>query len=151
MKSLGLWAIRFLQISTSALMVVLLLVLSWQVVSRYLVKDPSTVTEELSRLLLMWLGVLGTAFGFLMRNHLAFDVLSHKGSERVKKFLAEFSAVCILIFGLMVTIAGSSLVYQAWLQGQVSPVLHVPIYFVYLVLPLAGLFMCLAPFTELEE
>ena len=63
--------IRFLQLSTNSLMVVLLTVLTWQVVSRYVLQDPSTVTEELSRLLLMWLGTLGTALGFMLRKHLS--------------------------------------------------------------------------------
>ena len=42
-------------------MVSILLTVIWQVVSRYVLKDPASVTEELSRFILIWIGILGAA------------------------------------------------------------------------------------------
>jgi len=145
-------SIQFLQTTTTTLMVTLLLVLTWQVFSRYVLKDPSTVTEELSRLLLMWLATLGTTLGFLGRQHIAFDLLSEKCSIKNRQRLREVSDICVVLFGLMLLIGGGALVWQKWSLGQTSAVMKVPYVYIYLVLPLAGVFITLAPFigTQLE-
>ena len=40
-------------------MLALVLSVSWQVASRYLLQAPSSWTEELARFLLVWIGLLG--------------------------------------------------------------------------------------------
>lgn len=142
--------IRFLQLSTSSLMVVLLTVLTWQVVSRYVLQDPSTVTEELSRLLLMWLGTLGTALGFMLRKHLSFDLLEEKASPRNRAIMLEAVDVCVILFGLLLLIGGALLVWEKASLGQTSPVLKIPYVYVTLVLPLAGLCICFSPFIGVD-
>jgi TRAP-type C4-dicarboxylate transport system permease small subunit len=142
--------IRFLQLSTSSLMVVLLAVLTWQVVSRYVLQDPSTVTEELSRLLLMWLGTLGTALGFMQRKHLSFDLLEEKATPRTRALMIEAVDVCVVLFGLLLLIGGALLVWEKASLGQTSPVLKIPYVYVSLVLPLAGLCISLSPFIGVD-
>ena len=43
------------------LIVVLVLDVSWQVLSRYVASSPSTFTDELARYLMVWMGCLGGA------------------------------------------------------------------------------------------
>lgn len=152
MKGLGQASVRLLHALTGSLMVVLLVTLTWQVFSRYVLKAPSTITEELSRLLLMWLATLGTALGFLGRQHIAFELIADKGPPQRQRVLRNFSDTCVLLFGLLLIIGGSSLVWEKWSLGQTSPVMKIPYVYVYLVLPLAGVFITLAPFigTQLE-
>ena len=47
----------------------------WQFLSRYFLGTPSTVTEEIAQLLLMWLGVLGATHVLGQRMHLAINLL----------------------------------------------------------------------------
>lgn len=145
-------SITFLQYATGSLMMILLVTLTWQVFSRYVLKNPSTVTEELSRILLMWLASLGTALGFLGRQHIAFDLLSEKCSGKNRRRLREVSDVCVVLFGLLMLVGGSALVWQKWSLGQTSAVMKLPYVYVYLVMPIAGFFITLAPFigTQLE-
>lgn len=136
---------------TTFLLVVLLVVLTWQVFSRYVLRDPSTVTEELSRLLLIWLGTLGTALGFVERKHLAFDLLEEKVSPENRARLREIVDVCVVLFGVLLTVGGILLVWEKATLGQTSPVLKIPYVWVALVLPLAGICITLAPFFAEEE
>ena len=57
---------------------VLLSVVLWQVISRYALVNPSTITEELSRFLLMWLGLFGASYTLAEKGHLAIDILPEK-------------------------------------------------------------------------
>ncbi len=133
---------------TGALMVSLWLCLLWQVFARYVLKSPSTVTEELARILLMWLGTLGASLGFLLNQHIAFDWLIEKGSPKMRLFVRDFALAMCVVFGLMCLIAGSTVVAKTWALGQVTPVLKVKWALVYLALPIAGFFICLSPFHE---
>lgn len=140
--------VRALKLITGTILVVQLFVLSWQVFSRYVLKDPSTVTEELSRLLLIWLGTLGTALGFLLREHLAFDLLSEKASPLGKKRLLEISDLSVVLFGVLMVVGGGMLFWSKLSLGQTTPVLKLPAAYVVLVLPLAGILVTLAPFID---
>lgn len=56
-------------------MVSILLTVIWQVVSRYVLKDPASVTEELSRFILIWIGILGAAYAYRQNAHLGFNLI----------------------------------------------------------------------------
>ncbi|MGJ8675406.1 MAG: TRAP transporter small permease, partial [Pseudoalteromonas sp.] len=43
-------------------MVAIVAVVCWQVFSRFIMRSPSSYTEELARFLLIWIGVLGAAY-----------------------------------------------------------------------------------------
>jgi TRAP-type C4-dicarboxylate transport system permease small subunit len=139
---------RGLKVVTGSLLVVQLLVLTWQVFSRYVLKDPSTVTEELSRLLLIWLGTLGTTLGFLMREHLAFDLLSEKASPVNRQRLIAFSDLTVVLFGVLMVVGGAVLFWNKLILGQTTPVLKIPAAYVVLVLPIAGVIVALSPFLH---
>jgi len=55
------------------LMTLLVLTVSLQVFTRYVVGAPVTFTEELSRFLLIWLGLLAASYAYRQRMHLAME------------------------------------------------------------------------------
>ena len=60
------------------LMSVMVIDVSWQVASRFVFRAPSSFTEELAGFLLIWIGLLGAAYGFRTRAHLGIDLLVTK-------------------------------------------------------------------------
>ena len=48
------------------LMATIVIDVTWQVLSRFIVGNPSSVTEEIARFLLIWIGLLGAAYAFRM-------------------------------------------------------------------------------------
>ena len=52
---------------------VMVLNVSWQVFSRYVLANPSSFTDELARYLMIWLGVMGTAYVSGKRLHVSID------------------------------------------------------------------------------
>ena len=126
----------------------------WQVASRYLLGDPSSVTEELARFLLIWLGLLGAAYAFGQRAHVALPGLLRlierrmairpRGSRRPTQWSRWAPIAAVALFALGVLGAGGLRLVGLVLDlEQRSAALAVPLGWVYLVLPLAALLILL--------
>jgi TRAP-type C4-dicarboxylate transport system permease small subunit len=123
-----------------AIMGVSVLNVLWQVFTRFVLSDPSSYTDELARFLLIWIGLLGAAYAAGCKMHLAIDVLPSKLEGRARFYLAVVVEGFVFLFALAVlVIGGSSLMALTLTLGQTSTALHIPIGYVYLVLPLSGL------------
>jgi TRAP-type C4-dicarboxylate transport system permease small subunit len=126
------------------LMAGLVFAVSWQVVSRYIFTSPSSWTEEVARFLLIWVGVLGAAYAFRTGVHLGLDVLPKKLSGVSAQILKLFILLMVIIFSVAVlVIGGGNLVVLTWELKQYSAVLGLPIAYVYSIIPVAGLLICL--------
>jgi TRAP-type C4-dicarboxylate transport system permease small subunit len=121
-------------------MALMVLNVTWQVASRFIFQDPSSFTDELSRYLLIWVGMLGSAYVAGKNEHLAIDILINKlkGNAQIK--LLIFIQFLILIFALFVMVlGGSNLVYITFMLGQKSATLQLPLSFIYGIIPFSGL------------
>lgn len=129
-------------LSTLLITIMTLMVLNvlWQVFSRYVVGIPSSFTDELSRYLMIWLGILGAAYVSGQNAHVAIDFLPQKLDKKKQKKLKQLVYAVILLFALFaLVIGGSRLVYLTFILEQYSPALKLPLALVYLVIPLSGL------------
>jgi TRAP-type C4-dicarboxylate transport system permease small subunit len=114
----------------------------WQVTTRFVLGDPSGFTDELSRYLLIWIGLLGGAYAVGKRLHLAIDLLPERLTGNASAWLAILIKTLIIVFAVGVMIVGGSrLVYIVSVLGQTSAALRVPLGYVYLSLPLSGVLM----------
>lgn len=127
------------------LMTLLVLDVVWQVVSRFLLRDPSTVTEELARYLLIWLGLFGAAYAAGQGSHLSVDLLGSTHSRRRASRLAE------ALFGLLLVGGGVRLVYLQLVLGQASAALGLPLGVVYLAAPVSGILFIYYAFARGED
>jgi len=114
----------------------------WQVMTRFVLRNPSSFTEEIARYTLVWVGLLGGAYAVGKKVHLAIDLLPSILKGGRKAALDLFIEVCVFVFAALVLVAGGSgLVWLTLDLGQTSAALQVPLGFVYLVLPLSGVLM----------
>ncbi len=119
---------------------VAVLVVLWQVFSRYALGDPSPWTGELARYLLIWIGLLGAAHVTGQRLHLAFDLLPARLDGAARHRHGVVVHLLIMLFAIAVLVVGGArLAALVWQLGQRSAALGLPLGIVYLVLPLAGL------------
>jgi TRAP-type C4-dicarboxylate transport system permease small subunit len=114
----------------------------WQVFSRFILQDPSSITEELARYMLIWIGILGAAYVAGQKMHLAIDLLSTKLSGSKKSYLEIFIQLSVFVFSFSVMLIGGIRLVQITLSlNQISAALQIPLGYVYSVLPLSGLLM----------
>jgi TRAP-type C4-dicarboxylate transport system permease small subunit len=126
------------------LLAAMVIAVSWQVFSRYILGSPSSWTEEVARFLLIWISILGAAYAFRTGVHLGLDILPKKLSGGPARALRLFTMLVIIGFSFSVlVIGGSSLVALTWELKQYSAVLGLPIAFVYSVIPISGALICI--------
>jgi TRAP-type C4-dicarboxylate transport system permease small subunit len=124
------------------LMGVMVVDVTWQVVSRFLLRAPSSFTEELAGFLLIWIGVLGAAYGFRTRSHLGIDLLVSRMHGRARRTATIVAHTLVAAFALSaMVIGGALLVRLAFQLDQTSAALGIRVGFVYLALPMAGTLM----------
>jgi TRAP-type C4-dicarboxylate transport system permease small subunit len=125
-----------------ALMASIVLVVTWQVVTRFLMSTPSSYTEELARFLLIWIGVLGGSWALRTRAHLGIDIMTTKLKGRQKDMLMVGIYLAIILFAtLILVIGGIKLVSLTFVLNQISASLGIKMGYIYLVLPVSGIIM----------
>lgn len=143
---------RVLAAVVSILMAALVVDVVWQVVTRFLLAQPSSFTDELARFLLIWVGLLGSAYAVGQRLHLAIDLISDRLNPRRRQVLGIVIESVVLSFALgVLLIGGWKLVSLTLLLGQTSAALGLPLGYVYSVLPLSGAIMCFYALVFIRE
>ncbi len=128
----------------SALMALLVVDVSWQVVSRFIMNKPSVYTEELALFLVLWIALLGAAYTYRRGAHLGLDILVEKLNGTKKVVAEKFADFVCLIFALLVLVYGGwELVVLNIQLEQTSAALQMKIWIVYSVIPLSGLLISL--------
>jgi TRAP-type C4-dicarboxylate transport system permease small subunit len=122
------------------LMALMVFNVTWQVLSRYVVQNPSSFTDELSRYMLIWLGMLGAAYVAGQNQHIAIDLLPNRLIGKSKMKLMILINVIVLLFAFSVMVMGGiNLVYITFILGQKSATMQIPLAYIYTILPISGL------------
>ena len=140
-----------------ALMWVMVAAVVWQVFTRFVIDSPSTFTDELSRYLMMWVGILGGAYVYALKRHLAIEILIDRLSVRKQAYLAIFVSLIVMTFsGIVLVYGGYNVVNTTLAFKQVSPSLYLfgsnlPMGYVYLAAPLAGVFIVICTINDILQ
>lgn len=119
---------------------IMLIAVIWQVVSRYLIGTPSTLTDEIASFSLIWLGLFGAAYATGKELHLAIDLISVKTIQKYPKLFSGIVSFSVLIFAFFVmVIGGLRLCWITYTLDQRSAALEIPLAYIYLVVPISGL------------
>jgi len=136
------------------ILVVMVLVIDvlWGVFTRFLLNSPSRWTEEIARLLLIWVALLGAAVAYGRNEHLGFDYLVEQLDPAVKELLALVSKCIVIAFALLVMVYGGFiLVSETIAANQVTPALGLKMGYAYLALPVSGVFMAIYGVEQILE
>jgi TRAP-type C4-dicarboxylate transport system permease small subunit len=143
---------KFLEILLMVSVALLVIDVLWQVFTRFIMKNPSSWTEELATFLLIWVSLLGAAVALGRGAHLGIDYFTHKLPERNRIQTELFVFTVISIFSLLVMVVGGiSLVMQTLDLEQISVALHIPMGYVYMAIPISGVFLVLYSMIGLFE
>jgi TRAP-type C4-dicarboxylate transport system permease small subunit len=133
-------------------MAVMVVNVLWQVFTRFIMQSPSSFTDELSRYLLIWVGLLGASYATGQKLHLSIDILPSKSSPRMQKILYVTINVFICFFAFFIMIVGGfNLVYLTYSLNQYSAALEVSLAVIYLVIPLSGMLIIFYSILNLFE
>jgi len=135
---------RSLEILVMIVVGVLVVDVLWGVFTRKVLGEQSVWTEEFAIFLLIWVSLLGAAVALRRGAHLGIDYFMEKLAvkNRMITEVAVFAMICIFSISVMI-IGGLDLVLSTLAMDQRSPVWNIQMGYVYLAVPISGLFMAL--------
>ena len=120
-----------------AIMVMLVVDVSWQVFSRYALGSPSTFTDEAARFLMVWMTFLGGAYMFGCNGHLCVTSIRDRLPPKIQGAVIVLTYVLIAVFAVAVMMYGSQRLITRTLS-QPSPSLGIPMGWFYSIMPISA-------------
>lgn len=128
---------RVLATSCVALFAILVFTVVWQVVARQVLNDASAWSEELAKVVFVWLGMFGAALVFSERGHIAVDFAVRLLPESGQRMIAVVVQLAIIGFAAVALVWGGWRASElAWEQNLTG--LPTQIGKIYLVMPITG-------------
>ena len=122
----------------------------WQVFTRYVLKNPSTWSEELVSYLFAWMSLLGSSIVTSESGHMNIPVLVDRLNPQMRSYMRILHELIALLFSLAI------LVYGGWqisrlAMGQMTSSLGVPVGIFYFVMPLCGVLNIIYTIINIAE
>ena len=124
---------NFEEMLMSAALWVIVIIMGFQVIMRYVFKDSLVWSEEVSRYLFVWLVFIGMSYGIKNGTHMRIDMLEHF-VPKLKKPLGILADACFLFFAAYMIGPGISVIKSIEASGQISPASGVSMTIVYISL-----------------
>jgi len=112
-----------------------------QVIGRYLLPADLAIswTEEIARYLFVWCMFIGISWCIRENSHLRVDMINLVISKKASRVLDILISVAITLFTLIIGYYGYKAFMKQFVFGQVLSASGLPMWLVYLVLPVSAL------------
>lgn len=140
---------RFLLVLSSLLLTAMVVLSIWQVLARYVFSISSPGTEELTRYLLIWFGLMTAAYVFGANKHIGILFFREKLSSVGQKTLEIISDLLILFTAIFVMGYGGIKVVLLT-QSQTAAATGISMAWVYGALPVSGLFILIYTIINMQ-
>lgn len=128
---------KFTEWLACTILAIMTVLVTWQVITRFVFKAPSSVTEALAKYLFVWLVLITAAYVVGKREHMAIEFFVTRYSFRTRAVLESIVEICIFLFSAVVlTYGGGYIAMNA--MCQTDSALSIPMGIVYLSLPISG-------------
>lgn len=128
------------------------LVIFAQIIMRSVINDSLTWSEELTRYVFIWQIWMGVSIAQRDKQHIKVELLfSFVKNEKAKSVIDIVSTTIWVAFSAFLLVNGTQLVQQMIERGQRSGAMRLPMYIVYVVLPLSAFVLCLRLAAQIVE
>ena len=142
--------IRTLEVLLMLMVAVLTLTVLWGVFTRFCLGSQAEYTDELARVLLVWVSMVGAALAFGEKAHLGVDYFVNMLHPEARKTLSMLVQVVTVVLAVAVFVIGGWGLAMGQM-GQQLPTLPISRGMVYLSIPLGGVLICLFALENLAE
>ena len=146
------WLVKGLELTVMLVMGLLVIDVVLGVFTRYVLDDQISWTEELARLLLIWVSLLGASVAFIRKSHLGVDYFVNKLNESWRNVGQIVVYILVAVFsGIVLVYGGCSLVSSALKNSQPTPALNIEMGYVYIAVPISGIFIIIFSIETIIE
>ncbi len=122
-----------------------------QVISRYVFNNSLSWTEELARYAFIWANMLGAAIAVKHGHHASVDLLPNKLHGK-KRAVQQLLVTALTTFGAgLLLVEGLKMTASIYATGQLSAAVRLPMYLIYMSVPVGGFGMIIHCVTFLFE
>lgn len=132
------------------LVIVMVLLVLWQIVARYLLNSPSSFSEALTRYLFVWLVLVTSTYAFGSRDHMYISALNDRLRGKTRTVVNLLIEILTILFAACVMVFGGSIIARMQMVSLDSS-LHIPMGIVYAIIPICGVitvFYCICNILE---
>ena len=139
-----------LEILAGGSLLAMVVLTSWQVITRYLFKNPSTWSEELVSYLFAFASLFGAAIVSGERNHMNIPILIERMGHKMQIVYGILGELVAAVFSLAILMYGGIKISML-AMGQMTSSLHLPIGVFYIVMPVTGVLILLYSVLNIIE
>jgi TRAP-type C4-dicarboxylate transport system permease small subunit len=138
---------KFVEYIVYTLLVLMTVVICWQVFSRFVLGVTPSWIQELSLLLMVWLGFLGIALGFQDHSHIKITLLENRMPLKMKRVVQLFHRLLAMLFGLFMVMEGTK--FANSMSTSYIPGLKIPSAVLYFAVPISGILIVIYIIAEI--
>lgn len=124
------------------LFAVMVIVGTYQIITRFVFNSPSTVSEELLTYTFAWMAMFSTAYVFGKRDHMRMAFIVDKLKKEQRKILEIVIELLIIVFAVVVLIYGGFTI-TGLTMTQKTASLGVMMGVIYMVVPVSGILIAI--------
>lgn len=128
----------------------MVLLTCWQVFTRYILKNPSSWSEELVSYLFAWMSLFGASIVVGERGHMNIPIIVERMGDKARKFFAIFAEIIACLFAVVILVYGGIQI-TSLAMGQMTSSLGLPIGVFYLALPVSGVLNIIYTILNIAE
>lgn len=103
---------------------------------RYVLQSPIIWSEEAARYLMVWSTMLGISIATRQKAHLGIDIFISMAPKKAQRLLEILSTLMMIVMFVFLVIISIVFIRSALRTNNVSPMLRIPFYIIYLALPI---------------
>lgn len=127
---------RFFAGVTMFFVVIMVAIIFLQIISRAVIGSSFSWTEELARILMLWVIFLGAGFAFQYGAHVSVETIVQKFPQSVQKIIPLFVFIVSSLFLIVLLLKGIDITQRA--MSQYTSALRLPMGYVYLAFPVSA-------------
>lgn len=128
---------KVVEYTSMFLITVMVLLVLWQVITRYIFNNPSSFSEALTRYMFVWLILVTSTYAFGNREHMRIEVLLSKLTGTKQKCVNIIIEIINIIFAACIMTFGGSVITRMQMV-QMDSSLHIPMGVIYSIIPICG-------------
>ncbi|NMD17112.1 MAG: TRAP transporter small permease [Synergistaceae bacterium] len=141
---------KAVEILTTVLMFVLVGLVFFQVLNRFILHIPAAWTEEMARYNFVWLSLFGSVIALKSGRHLSVDlVVQGIKSQKAQDWVKVMVALLVLVFSLILTWSGYPFTASNWTTHCEFGAF--PLALIYAAVPVTGFLLLLVSLEQLAR
>lgn len=135
------WMDKIIMGAAITLFALMVIIGTYQIVTRYFFNTPSTFSEELLTYSFTWMALLASAYVFGKRDHMRMAFIADKLKGRPREILDISIEVLIFLFAAIALVWGGYSIMMLSMHQKTAS-LGVPMGYIYAILPVTGIAIC---------